>query len=473
MTCAWDRGTALAVAAAGAAYAAVVAAGLAHRHWDPDEFQHAQFAWLVAQGQVPFRDFFEHHPPLWHLLAAPFAGGVDASRAESVFGFLVGARAASLLLSGVLALLAWMLARRFAPPPVPGLAVALLLGAGFVITKGVEVRPDPLCAVLLACSGLALAKAAGGVRAGWWCFAAGLAFGAAAMASLKAAMAGPGLALGFLLLAAPRLGVAPAVGAAVAAVPGAVLALLPVGFWFAAHGALPAFGQHVLLIHLDWPRDGGGALLNHLRLMAERDVVLVLLGLAGLGCVRGEAARFLLPVLVSLAIGGFALPVAQEQYILLALPFGAIWAAIAAGALVARLPSLRLRRWAFAVLAVLLAATTARNLHAGYARTDTATRALVAALLAQVPPDGTILAGWTPGFGFRKPAWRHFFLHEEVQRVVPARDFAALDEGLRSGRIRPIAADADVLHRLPPAIAALLDAQMEPTETPRLLRRRP
>lgn len=468
MTFAWGR-SAVWMPAAAALYLAAVAAWLPHRHWDPDEFQHAQFAWLIAQGLVPYRDFFEHHPPLWHLLAAPFAGRVDEASAPSVFAFLVGGRVASFLCSLGLAAATWALARRFAPAGVALLAVGLLLGAAFFIAKGMELRPDPLCALLLVLSALSLSSAARAARPALWCFAAGLAFGAAVMASQKVVMAAPGLALGYLLLARPSLGTARALALAMAAMPGALLALLPMLAWFAAHGAVAEFAHHTLLVNLGWPRDGGTALYWHLRLMAERDTVLVLLGLAGIAVVRGAAARFLLPVLLALAAGGLALPVAQEQYILLALPFAAAWAAIAAHRIAARLPSPRLRRMAPATLALLLALMTARNLQAGYARTDDATRVLVARLLEAVPPDGTILAGWTPGFAFRRPAWRHFFVHEEVARVIPAQDLAALEEGLRRGTIRPGAVDADLLPRLPPPIADLLRAQTAPTATPRLL----
>jgi hypothetical protein len=381
----------------------------------------------------------------------------------------VGGRLASLLCSAGLAAATWTLARRFAPAGVAALAVALLLSAAFFITKGMELRPDPLCALLLALSALALAHAAGAGRPALGCLAAGVTFGAAVMASQKAVMAAPGLVLGYLLLAHPRLGTARALASAAAAVPGALLAVLPVVAWFAAHGALADFVHHTLLINLGWPRDGGIALYWHLRLMASRDAVLVPLGLAGIALVRGPAARFLLPVLLALAAGGLALPVAQEQYILLALPFAAVWAALAAHGIGARLPSPRLRRMAAAALALLLVFATARNLQAGYARTDDATRVLVARLLAAVPPDGTILAGWTPGFAFRRPAWRHFFVHEEVARVIPARDLAALEEGLRRGTISPGAVDADLLPRLPPPIADLLRAQTMPTPTPGLL----
>ena len=52
--------------------AAVVRVGVVlNRSLDADESQHLHAAWLVGQGQVPFRDFWEHHLPLFYYLLAP------------------------------------------------------------------------------------------------------------------------------------------------------------------------------------------------------------------------------------------------------------------------------------------------------------------------------------------------------------------------------------------------------------------
>lgn len=37
-----------------------------------DEWEHMQASWMIGQGMVPFRDFFEHHHPLMWYLTAPF-----------------------------------------------------------------------------------------------------------------------------------------------------------------------------------------------------------------------------------------------------------------------------------------------------------------------------------------------------------------------------------------------------------------
>ena len=51
-----------------------VASRLAHG-FEWDELQLLHGAWRIAHGDVPYRDFFEHHPPLLHLLLAPVVRG--------------------------------------------------------------------------------------------------------------------------------------------------------------------------------------------------------------------------------------------------------------------------------------------------------------------------------------------------------------------------------------------------------------
>ena len=44
-----------------------------NRWWCVDELEHLHATWCVAQGQLPYRDFFEHHTPLLYYLLAPIA----------------------------------------------------------------------------------------------------------------------------------------------------------------------------------------------------------------------------------------------------------------------------------------------------------------------------------------------------------------------------------------------------------------
>ena len=53
------------------------------RTFDPDEFQHLHAAWVIHQGALPFRDYFEHHmPALPYMLAL----GLDRLHVETVAG---------------------------------------------------------------------------------------------------------------------------------------------------------------------------------------------------------------------------------------------------------------------------------------------------------------------------------------------------------------------------------------------------
>ena len=61
---------------------------LLHRWWCADELEHLHAAWCITQGQVPFRDFFEHHTPALYYLLAPV---VWALRPEESYGRAVAA----------------------------------------------------------------------------------------------------------------------------------------------------------------------------------------------------------------------------------------------------------------------------------------------------------------------------------------------------------------------------------------------
>jgi len=44
-----------------------------NKEFVPDEFQHVQASWLISEGLVPYKDFWENHTPLYHfILAASF-----------------------------------------------------------------------------------------------------------------------------------------------------------------------------------------------------------------------------------------------------------------------------------------------------------------------------------------------------------------------------------------------------------------
>jgi hypothetical protein len=118
---------------------------LAVRGFDPDELEHLHAAFCLQAGQLPYRDFFEHHAPALYWLAQPVL-------------FLTGPQLTALwilrlgmwLLSTLAVLTTTRIARLVLDGPVAQLVAGLLLGSSIVFAKGVEFRPDVPAMLLLA-----------------------------------------------------------------------------------------------------------------------------------------------------------------------------------------------------------------------------------------------------------------------------------------------------------------------------------
>src|SRR5438552_1997551 len=66
------RGERAALLLAFAVLFALRAAEATRIHFDTDEAQHLHVAWAWTRGHVQYRDVFDNHAPLFHLLLAPF-----------------------------------------------------------------------------------------------------------------------------------------------------------------------------------------------------------------------------------------------------------------------------------------------------------------------------------------------------------------------------------------------------------------
>lgn len=135
-----------------------------------DEFQYAHAAWLVAHGQIPYRDFFEHHFPLiYQMLSLVF---VITGDAPSGILLLRAAMIPILLLSclGV----AMVNQHEHAASL---LAPLLLLSTPTFVRFATEIRPDALaCAFFLTSIGV--------LHTSWRPTYRGLCCGALAMAAV-------------------------------------------------------------------------------------------------------------------------------------------------------------------------------------------------------------------------------------------------------------------------------------------------
>lgn len=214
--------------------------GFLFRHGvDSDEPQclHVIYSWL--RGEVPYRDCFDNHTPLFAWLFLPLA-----RLAGETPNIVLLARLAQIPLSFGAVALFYLLARRLCDRRVALWATALSLALADWSLKAIEFRPDVLWTVLWFAALLVLVRPG---NPGWRNFLpAGLLLGAALMASIKTTVLLAGLGLGWAstwlldpefrrAYSIPRI-----IECAVAVACGFVI--VPAVFigWFARHGAYAA-----------------------------------------------------------------------------------------------------------------------------------------------------------------------------------------------------------------------------------------
>ncbi|RKG62279.1 hypothetical protein D7X30_02900 [Corallococcus sp. AB011P] len=148
----WGLGVVLGVLALQASRLAL------HKAFSIDEFQYAHAAWLMAHGQVPYRDFFEVHFPLVYQLLAPLFWllGDDPRN-------VLALRAAMLVPLAGACVSVFLLNRREGRIAALLAPVLLLCSPGF-LHFATEVRPDALTAALFLGALAALAVQPGSVR---------------------------------------------------------------------------------------------------------------------------------------------------------------------------------------------------------------------------------------------------------------------------------------------------------------------
>ena len=225
------RRTVLATAAAALALLFVHAAISGCDH---DEVQHLHGAFLVSQGNLPFRDFLEQRHPVVYYALAPATRLFDGSPHALVFAV----RSLDVVLFAAALLVFLRVCRPYVRDPRAVWPLLVPLGCFWLARNSMEVRPDPWMALLCL---VALWQWAAYLREGGLRRAAiaGLCVGLA-VAVLQKAVAFAGLlALGTLPVALggrERLvralrGAAVAVGAAVVPLALLALALWRAGLW--------------------------------------------------------------------------------------------------------------------------------------------------------------------------------------------------------------------------------------------------
>lgn len=448
-----------------------------HRGFGPDELEHSHFAWRMLQGELPYRDYFEHHTPYFHLLLAGLYSLRDVTRSgDDAVAALFDARRMAWAF-GILALGVTALLGRFARGPREGLLAALLLGnTGVFLWRGFESRPDVpamfllTLAFLLAARGFAALGSAGhGTR---WLVLSGLSLGTATMFTQKVLFFGPGIALFcVLLLLEPRLGVSrPRRLGAIAALGGAFLApILSTLAFFAAHGALGAFIECNFLVNARWP---GLPAREFVLIVLYDDAPLVALAALGLwlararpdasGLARGEP--FLALALLAPVAGLFVHPAVTLHYFLLFLPLAAIYAAhglvVLADAAARRAPQLPADA-VVALAAVALSVMPALRLREAYGRGNWSTLQALRFVIANTAPWEPTLDGFSGLGAFRPSAFYYPFVYSHTRLLMGPAKSAEISDALRSGQVAPrlLFMTQDLLEGLEPEANQFVERQ--------------
>lgn len=455
-----------------------------YRAWDADEFEHLQFTWLLSQGRTPYRDFFEHHTPAFHLLTAPYFDMIRDAGPGVMLIAPFGLRVLCTLFTALTACVVFAMTRRAAGSGTAVMAVALFLSCSFVLEKGIEVRPDALAALLLVVSAYAIARgmcdAPTPEERLAWAVVTGLAAGGSLMASQKGIFAALGLFAALVVLGLRRHGRGFTLAFAGVAVAATVAAILPVLWLFASRGALGEFFQHNVVLIILWPRDFAAEGWRWLALALAKDTLFM--ALAALGFVllarrlgrrpqTGLGTIVVLTVAAS-AIGFVVLPIAQRQYLFMTAPFGAMAAAVAAGWLAERW-SRAARPWLVAALPALVMGYFVFHAGLQLRHPDRSTIAKLDHVLHHTTAADTVLTGWSAGVAFRRPAFFYGFPHQEVRTFIPPEAVEALAADLRSGRVHPALVDYDAdLRAMPEVLTATIEALYEPAGVSTLWKRR-
>ena len=294
--------------------------------FDSDEPQHLHIAWAWTRGLLPYRDVFDNHAPLFHLLTAPLVALIGEDPRILVFMRLAMIPAFAATLWGSYALGRRLFGAR------AGWWAAIVCGLSpTFFFKSVEYRTDVLWATLWV---LAIVVFLGGAprRRRWFC--GGLLLGACLAVSLKTVMLLTALVIasaGVLLLAARP---ARAFSCVLSVVGG--LAVLPAAIvaYFGARGAFSDL-LYCAVRHNLLPGVGRWGYSKRLYLLLPVLALLIL------------AARFLIHRLPGIGVrAAFLLLLSGSQYLLLStvwpvhtrqdlLPFYPLFTVLLAGALFA------------------------------------------------------------------------------------------------------------------------------------------
>lgn len=109
------------------------------RYIDPDEIEALRAGWKLLQGRMIYRDFFEHHHPLWYITLSPVIA-IMPERASTLIWF----RGFNLALVGANLAMTFMIGRRLFNAAAALIGLVLFATTHLATYKMIELRPDNL-----------------------------------------------------------------------------------------------------------------------------------------------------------------------------------------------------------------------------------------------------------------------------------------------------------------------------------------
>lgn len=295
---------------------------LAVRIFDPDEFEHLHASFCISIGQIPYRDFFEHHGPLTYYLASVFPRFLGAEP----FLLLV-LRGLSLLFDLGVFIAVWRTASVLSGRWNAVFAVGWLMTVPCFAEKALEWRPDVPAMFFISWAAYFLAASQHNHRG----FLAGVLLGLASLCTQKVAFIATGMAASVLIA-----GSGSKLRNLLSLILGIALPwMFAVGF-FAWQQALPDLVRCMVIYPLHWPRDPHGEAtpaLSLWRMMSRTQwapghyaALFLAIGCVGWRIIRRKELHWI-PLVLTSVFHLAALPTVPAvylQYYLLMAPLAAI-----------------------------------------------------------------------------------------------------------------------------------------------------
>jgi hypothetical protein len=471
------------------------------RHFDPDELQHLHIAWLISGGLLPYRDFFEHHTPLLHIILQPlFIFIKPADNIVFAIAAIFIGRAMSWALTVVIVSLSFILGTIWRGWQIGLAGAIILLNIRMFLEKAIEIRPDMLSLtfwIAHLCLVMYVIRAQAQNR--WLTrtssFLSGLLLGAAVMATQKMLFVLPGISavmLLYLFQMYQRHKAGEGILNVILQLFGFLIPIIIILFYFFTIGAGWEFIRMNFLYNVSY----GKSFLHYVnseRLLVQNPIVIALFVIGftvtlaqvfrKMSLLRGD---FVLIInMVGLIVGLWIIPSPQRQYYMIFLPLVALFSAAGLHDLLmllsnqgyGNIKAVECRTGgrsgtrsmlACGLMAIVLAAIilngNVRQLFVDLKVPNVTQIREITYVIENTKPSDIIMDGWSGVGVFRPHAFYTWMTPEATRRNMPAGEVDNMFRELKSCAVTPALVNLDEdLRELSTDITMFLEQNYTPT----------